>query len=365
MNSMEMPGWLDMLGRLTDRAGGWMRWLGNLESSAHRDELDEISIDRPIYVAGLARSGSTILLEMLARHPNAATHRYRDFPPVMTPIFWNKAFGNVYRKGAAPVERAHKDRIMVTPDSPEALEEVLWMAFFDSCHDPTKTNVLDKTTSNPAFENFYRDHLRKILLIRGGRRYLSKENYNVTRLGYLQQLFSDARFIVPVRNPVQHVASLIKQHRLFCREEEGNPRILRHMQRVGHFEFGLDRRAINTGDEERTRSIEALWQAGEEVRGWARLWATVYGFLVAQQANDEGLRRRILTVRYEDLCNTPGDMLELIFAHAELELSSELRAHLSDALSQPTYYQPSFTADEEKSIREETGETAALLGYGA
>ena len=362
---MEMPGWIDMLGGLMDRAGGLMRWMGNLESSTHRDVLDEIPLDRPIYVAGLARSGSTILLEVLARHPDAATHRYRDFPPVMTPIFWNQAFGKVYRKDAAPVERAHRDRIMVTPDSPEALEEVLWMAFFESCHDPMKTSVLDKTTSNPAFESFYRDHLRKILLIRGGRRYLSKENYNVTRIGYLQKLFPDARFIVPVRNPVQHVASLIKQHRLFCREEERNPRILRHMQRVGHFEFGLDRRAINTGDEERARSIEALWQCGEEVRGWARLWAGVYGFLLAQQANDEGLRRRILTVRYEDLCNTPGETLELIFAHAGLHLSPELRARLSDELSQPTYYQPSFTADEEKAIREETEETAALLGYSA
>ena len=66
---------------------------------------------------------------MLARHRDVATHRYRDFPPVMTPIFWNKAFGRTYGKDAVPVERSHKDRIMVTPDSPEALEEVLWMAF--------------------------------------------------------------------------------------------------------------------------------------------------------------------------------------------------------------------------------------------
>ena len=101
------------------------------------------------------------------------------------------------------------------------------------------------------------------------------------------------------------------------------------------------------------------------MRGWARLWAGVYGFLSAQQANDEDLRRRILTVRYEDLCNTPGETLELIFAHAGLHLSPELRARMSDELSQPTYYQPSFTADEEKAIREETDETAALLGYSA
>jgi len=358
-----MPAWLDKLGGLMDRAGGLMRHLGNLESSAHRDALDEIAIDRPIYVSGLARSGSTILLEMLARHPDAATHRYRDLPPVMTPIFWNKAFGQTYGKGAAPVERAHKDRIMVTPDSPEALEEILWMAFFEDCHDPGKDNILDRMTSNSAFEAFYRDHLRKILLIRGGRRYLSKGNYNITRIGYLQKLFPDARFIVPVRDPTWHVASLMKQHRLFYQEEERDPRILRYMQRIGHFEFGLDRRVTNTGDSERARSIEAFWQSGQEVRGWARLWASLYGFLHAQLARDEVLRQHTLIVRYEDLCNMPRETLARVFDHAGLELSPTLHAGLTGELSQPTYYQPSFTADEKKAIREETEETATLLGY--
>ena len=215
-------------------------------------------IDRPIYVSGLARSGSTILLEMLASHPDTATHRYRDSPPVMTPIFWNKAFGKIYDKPVAPVERAHNDRIMVTPDSPEALEEIVWMAFFASCHNPRQSNVLDATTSNPEFEAFYRDHLRKILLIRRGRRYLSKANYSITRFGYLKKLFPDARFIVPVRDPVWHVASLMKQHRLFMKNEERDPRILRYMQRIGHFEFGLDRRVVNTGDAELARSMDVV-----------------------------------------------------------------------------------------------------------
>ena len=149
---------------------------------------------------------------------------------------------------APPAERAHKDRILVTPDSPEAMEEVLWMRFFPEAHETGKDQVLTDATSNPAFERFYKDHLKKILLVRGGRRYLSKGNYNLTRFAYLLKLFPDARFIVPVRDPRWHIASLIKQHRLFCDEERRDPRILQHMRRAGHFEFGLDRRAINVGD---------------------------------------------------------------------------------------------------------------------
>lgn len=360
---MEMPGWLDRLGAFIDRTAGFWQKLGELESSAHRAELDRVRIDRPIYVAGIARSGSTILLELLAGQPGVATHRYRDFPPVYTPLFWNRAFAHVYRADAPPMERAHKDRILVTPDSPEAMEEVLWMRFFKGCHDNDQNQVLDRRTSNPAFERFYVDHLKKILLVRGGARYLSKGNYNLTRFAYLQKLFPDARFVVPVRDPLWHVASLMKQHRLFCAEERRDPRILRHMQRVGHYEFGLDRRVINVGDTAAVRQIEQLWRDGEEARGWARCWAMLYDFVLDQREADPALAEAVLLVRYEDLCDRPEATLAAVFAHAGLRAAPEAIAAMAARLSQPTYYRPGFTPAEEEAIAEETARTRARLGY--
>ena len=59
------------------------------------------------------------------------------------------------------------------------------------------------------------DHLCKVVLLRGGARYVSKGNYNVCRIAYLRRLFPDAKFVVPVREPVARVHSLVKQHRLF------------------------------------------------------------------------------------------------------------------------------------------------------
>lgn len=358
---MEMPRWLDALGSFIDRTAGFWQKLGDLESSSHRAELDAIPIDRPIYVAGLARSGSTILLELLAEQPGVATHRYRDFPPIFTPLFWNRAFAHVYRSDAPPAERAHKDRILVTPDSPEAMEEVLWMRFFKDAHTTNTSQVLNQNTRNAAFEQFYTDHVRKILLVRGGRRYLSKGNYNLTRFAYLQKLFPDARFIVPVRDPRWHIASLMKQDRLFRAEETRDPRILKHMQRVGHYEFGLDRRAVNAGDTAAALEIERLWRDGQEVRGWARLWSTLYGFVLDQaQASPE---LAVLLVRYEDLCDRPQETLTAAFAHAELPLTPEAAATMSSRLSKPTYYDPGFSAEDEAVIAEETAAVRARLGY--
>jgi hypothetical protein len=116
--------------------------LGNLESRLLSERLSAIQIKKPVYVAGLARSGTTILLELLARHPHLASHRYRDFPPVLTPWFWNWFVDRASVGGEAASERAHGDGIEVTSESPEAFEEVVWMAFFPGLHDPAVNSVL-------------------------------------------------------------------------------------------------------------------------------------------------------------------------------------------------------------------------------
>jgi hypothetical protein len=359
---LEMPGWLDRLGRMVERGAGFWQGLGNLESRIYAGELEQVSVREPVYVTGLARAGTTILLEILAGRPGVATHRYRDFPPVYTPILWNRAFAHIYRSDTPPTERAHKDRILVTPDSPEAMEEILWMRFFPQAHDSTSIQVLDGASSNPAFERFYQDHVRKILLVRGGTRYLSKGNYNLSRIAYLHRLFADARFLVPVRDPLWHVASLMKQHRLFCAEETRDPRILAHMRRAGHLEFGLDRRAINVGDGV-AAEVERLWAEGQEVRGWARYWNSLYRFVARQREADPVLGEATMVVRYEDLCDRPRETLALVLTHARLPVTEPELESLAARLSPPGYYAPGFSEAEEAIIAEETAEARGRLGY--
>jgi hypothetical protein len=334
--------------------------LGDLETWSLAEPLQNIAIDRPIYIAGMARSGSTILLEALAAHPDAATHKYKDFPCLFTPCWWDRAQPNAAASAAR--QRAHADGIAVTPDSPEAMEEMLWMAFFPQLHDPRVSNVLDGAAARPRFEAFYRDHLRKLLLARGGRRYVSKGNYNLTRLPYLLKLFPDARFIVPVRQPESHLASLVKQHRLFCRGETAHPRALEYMRRVGHFEFGLDRRPICAGDPAAAQSILDLWRQGEEVRGWARSWATLYGWLADQLARDEKLREATLVVRYEDFCDSPAETLHRVLDHAALDPDPAVAA-FADRIQAPGYYRPDFSAEDLEVIADETAAVAERFDY--
>src|SRR5690606_8458888 len=123
-----------------------------------------------------------------------------------------------------------------------------------------------------------------------------------TRLEYLLHLFPAARLIVPVRDPVWHIASLMKQHRLFCAGQNEEPRARRHLARVGHFEFGLDRRPISAGDPRGALHIAALWRDGHEVEGWARYWAHIYRFVADRLEANQQLRDAVLVVRCEDVC---------------------------------------------------------------
>ena len=359
----EVAPWMDHLGGFIERHTGWWIKLGSLETKLVEGTIPAAPIDRPIYVTGLARSGTTILLETLARHPDAATHRYRDFPMLFTPYLWNRWLDLVPRQAEAPAERSHGDGIAVTSESPEAFEEPLWMAFFPHQHDVSSSAVLDRQTDCPQFERFYRDHIRKLLAVRGRRRYVAKGNYNLTRVAYLSKLFPDARFVIPVRDPVWHIASLMKQQRLFLDGQRDNPPAKRHLRRVGHFEFGEDRRPINAGNDQAAAAIVELWRDGQEVRGWARYWSQLHRYIADLLEQDTRLRSAVLIVRYEDLCADPRTTLQELLSHCALSPSSELLSGAAERFHPPSYYRPKFSPAELSIIAEETAEVAHCFGY--
>lgn len=355
--------WMDRLGRILYERPGLMRSLAQMETRLYADELEERPVVSPIWVSGLARSGSTVLLELLADHPEVATQRYRDFPPVFTPIFWNKLVDYMPGKEEAPSERAHGDRIYVTSESPEAFEEPVWMSFFPHLHKRVWDETFGRKDSHPEFEAFLAAHIRKVLFVRDGTRYLAKANYNVTRLSYLLKMFPDARFVVPVRGPVWHVASLMKQHRLFVQGETEHPEARAHLARAGHFEFGLDRVPINCGDEDVASAVMQLWAEGREAEGWALQWAEVYAYIARACESDPALSEAVLFLRYEELCERPAEVMERVLGHCGLAPSVEVLQRAQQRLRPPDYYAPDFTPGELHAIRDRTAPVASYFGY--
>lgn len=339
---------------------GLMQTLGDLETRRYRRELEPLRIVKPIFLTGLARSGTTILLEQLAKVPGVATHRYRDFPFLMTPIDWNR-FVRRFAAGAQPVERPHKDRIQITTESPEAFEEPLWDHFFPQAHSPTALHRLTAETRNEEFANFFRDHLRKILFLRQGTRYLSKENYNVARIEYLGRVFPDARFLVPVRDPFSHVQSLVKQHQLFCDYDQKDRRVHRYLAMAGHYEFGPQRCPIRL-DAASGDAILAAWRQNRDYEGYAIQWSAIYRHISDLHHRGDELASRILPVRYEDLCAAPYETMQQILAHIDLPGESVTREDLAH-ISPPGAGSTTPAGEPREQVARQTRETAALFGY--
>ncbi|MEE4305089.1 MAG: sulfotransferase [Wenzhouxiangella sp.] len=364
-NLPTVPAGLHWQARFYARTAPIWRWLSRLESGVLREEIERVAITRPIYIAGVPRAGSTLLTEFLSTHPAVTSHRYSDFPNVYTPYWRNWLAERTRTNPSEAVERAHGDRIMVTNESPEAVEEVIWMQFFASLHDPGVNQVLDKDTKAPDFERFYTDHVRKLLLARGRERYLAKGNYNASRLQYLLKLFPDARIVVPVRSPANQIASLIKQDRLFTRAAEQDPRIGPQLRMSGHFEFGPARCAVNTGCADEASRMVDCWQRGDLAAGWAIYWNSIYAHLLRQLEEDSALNDAVQLVRYETLCQHPDATLRELLDHTGLDpqAAKAVTADFSERISEPDYYRPDFSDEEMQQIDDATHSTARALGY--
>ena len=83
--------------------------------------------DNHVFIAGLARSGTTILLNSIYQTGFFGSLSYDDMPFILSPNLWSKISGNGFQKESN--ERAHGDGIIISTNSPEAFEEVFWMTF--------------------------------------------------------------------------------------------------------------------------------------------------------------------------------------------------------------------------------------------
>ena len=89
-------------------------------------------INNNIFILGLPRSGTTILLNAFFSSDFFASTTYRNMPFILSPNIWH--FFTKFIKSSKKYERLHNDEIEINLDSPEALEEVFWKIFLKSSY---------------------------------------------------------------------------------------------------------------------------------------------------------------------------------------------------------------------------------------
>ena len=227
------------------------RVLGDVENDLYRKEMAAVRIARPVFVTGLPRAGTTLLLELLHDTGEFASFTYRQMPFVLNPLLWNRLSSGSRRHSEAQ-ERAHGDGMMISYDSPEAFEEVLWINYLgktlltDSGMEPLGKDDLDE-----RFRDAFVALTRKLVCLKsddagdgGNLRYLSKNNANLSRLGAIRSVFTDADLLCCYRHPASHVASLHTQHLRFLDMHADDAFARDYMRWIGHHDFGANFRPI-------------------------------------------------------------------------------------------------------------------------
>jgi len=265
----------------------------DIERSAKLKDIHPSINGRHVFVSGLARAGTTVLMRSLHETGVFASLTYRDMPFVLAPNMWAKIVGYTNVEMDKKV-RAHGDGILVDFDSPEALEEIFWKTFIGDSY-IRKDRLLPHTVENEIVEKF-RDYVALVLLRYGKSRYLSKNNNNILRLNSILEAFPCATILVPFREPLQQAYSLMKQHQRFKAENVSDPFTEKYMGWLAHHEFGSDHRPFNWGVET-DRNYET-----ESIDYWLSQWVSAYSALLTifeKQAASSCL----LFVGYESICS--------------------------------------------------------------
>jgi hypothetical protein len=304
--------WLMLESQTVRQVTFWLQCLMARQELARVQRLRDLEPHGSVYVCGLARSGTTLLLQLLEQDPCFATSSYADMPFVLAPSLWKRVCAiEKASLGAEPWERAHGDGVMVSYDASEAFEEVYWEAFRSKSR---KRGCYNNPPGKRAL-GLFKDFQSLVCLVRseGGvakTRYLSKNNNNILRLRQLAQLDPKGRMVIIYRQPLTVAQSLLRQHLRFCAEGRRDAFVTKYMGWLGHYEFGLEHLPFC--------KVKRFMQSGLEkdtLDYWLAYWIAFHQWLLSEL---EGAGYGLLG--YDALLESPMRVAEAI----NLQLGTQL-----------------------------------------
>jgi len=230
-------------------------------------------------------------------------------PFVLMPNMWKKLAPK--SKPFEAKERAHKDGILVSFDSPEAFEEVFWRIFCGKDY-IFKDHLRMQNVKDDMLEK-YKKYVHNILVSSDSpdkKRYLAKNNNNILRFRHLNKAFPKAQIIIPFRDPLQHALSLLAQHNHFCKVQTEDKFTLQYMNWLGHHEFGLDQKTFILSDKDILNKMAGYKKT--DINFWLLNWKNYYQYVNSNQPENS------FFVQHETLCSDPVGVLTKVFTKLDI-----------------------------------------------
>jgi len=241
------------------------------------------------------------------------------------------------------MERWHEDGMEISYDSPEAFEEVIWLSYMkNKIVIGDRLSTLTTGDQTPEFAEIIRSEVKKLLLLDAGAekspplRYLSKNNANISRIGVINSLFPSSAIVVPFRQPLAHVSSLIKQHEKFTGYHQEDKFSKRYMEWLGHYDFGENFKPINFDNWLDDKDVVS--QSNENF--WMKYWIATYAHVLKHKTEN------VYFVNFDKLLkegksslNAIAECLGLANKTKLVEAATKLRSPTSKKL-EPHHFSP-------------------------
>ena len=271
----------------------------DIETIVYKNKLNLDNLKPHVFICGLPRSGTTILMKSLYDTDRFASLTYRDMPFIIAPNLWSKISNKI--KSQPLKERMHGDNIHINIDSPEALEEIFWKVKLQKKYiynDKLVTHEVDEFTIN-EFKNI----VSLILYKYKKELYLSKNNNNLLRLESIIKTFPNCLILIPFRDPFQQAKSLLTQHQNFLKIQKKDKFIKKYMSYLVHYEFGAIHRPY-----ELLKNKNVHFDSNS-LEYWLNQWLNAYTYLSQEKFKN---RKNVIYINYEHLCNNPKEIFKNI-----------------------------------------------------
>ncbi len=258
-----------------------------------------------VIISGLARAGTTSLMNNLAQIDAFVSLSYANMPFLLCPNLWGKFYKP---KKTDLKERSHKDGIMIGLNSNEALEEYFFKVKANDSF-ISDTYLSEYSISNET----YNDYLEYQTIIKNNndKIYLAKNNNFILRYKSVRELNEDFLMIILYREPLTHATSLLEKHREYKKIQKEDTFVLEYMNWLGHHEFGMGQKTFLFRNSEQNNNVDK-----ESLDYWLKIWINYYRYILTIK------HQNTILINYESYCNNPKGIISTILdkIHVDSEL---------------------------------------------